>query len=363
MSLEEKVFAKKKVIFDKLKPAGFVLSDGLYHYEELILDGDFQVRVQINSDGELHSQVFDMDLEEEYTAIHISRATGGFVGQVREAYLAVLERLGETCFEALPFAKDQTNRLARKIASEWGLQSEIFDKFSKFSVYRHEGNQKWFALMTLLPYEKLDSERKRVPGSRRSEAVEIMNLKIEAEDMPKLLKYEGIYPSYHMSKKSWISVVLDGSLPDDLVWDLISKSRYLVQPKGLRNAFGPDFWVIPANPKVFDIDAEFAEKKVVYWTQKGKIKKGDLVAMYVTAPVQAIRYVCRCLEAEMDNDIYPEDPETKKLMKVELIATFEDGLFPFAVMKELGVHAVRGPRRMTKELIEAVEKAMKVAEN
>ncbi|MGC4389079.1 MmcQ family protein, partial [Streptococcus suis] len=69
----------------------------------------------------------------------------------------------------------------------------------------------------------------------------------------------------HMSKKAWVSVLLDDTLEDQTVFDLLEKSRYLVGPKSYKATQGADYWVIPANPKVYDIDAEFAENKVVYW--------------------------------------------------------------------------------------------------
>lgn len=56
--------------------------------------------VQIDEKGQVSSQVMDLDLEEEYRAVQVPTATGSFVGQVREAYLAVLENLAATCFEA-----------------------------------------------------------------------------------------------------------------------------------------------------------------------------------------------------------------------------------------------------------------------
>lgn len=352
MTRQEAIFSKKKVIFEKLLATGFIFSKGIYSYQEIILDGDFEVRVRIDQTGHVFSQVYDLDLEEEYTAIHISRATGAFIGQVREAYLAVLERLAETCFVALPFAKDQTNRLAKKIAEEWSDPMDYpFEKHSEYASYRIGG--KWYALIFPLKLAKLG-----VTGNKAELSVEVVNLKVDPDDMEGLLAQPGVYPSYHMSKKNWISVVLDDSLSDDALWELVARSRQLANPTPLRNSSGPDFWVIPANPKVFNIDAEFAENKIVYWNQKGKIKKGDLVAMYVTAPVQAIRYICRCLEAQIDNSSYPGDSAGKKRMKVELIHTFDDSLFPFAVMKEFGVRAVRGPRRLTKEMIEAIEKKM-----
>ena len=91
---------------------------------------------------------------------------------------------------------------------------------------------------------------------------------------------------------------------------------------------------------------------------KGEDKKGDLVAIYVTAPVQAIRYVCRCLEAQLEQTDDPDEARAQKWMKVELLAQFSDDLFPREKMIGLGVRAVRGPRRMTKDLMQAVKKAL-----
>ena len=352
MSLEKAVFQKKKVRFDRLEVAGFVNSNGLYSYREKILAGDFEVQVQINQAGEVSSQVMDQDFGEEYTAVQVSSAIGSFVGQVREAYLAVLERLAETCFEALPFAKDQSNRLAQRITKQWGdLMDHPFEQHPEYASYRIGG--KWYALIFPLKLGQLG-----VTGAGSEKEVEVVNLKVRPADMEALLTLPSIYPSYHMSKKSWVSLVLDDGLSDEKVWELVVTSRQLANPHPMGSQDGPDFWVIPANPRLFDIDAEFAENKVVYWTQKGKIKKGDLVAIYVTAPVQAIRYVCRCLEAQLEQTDDPDEARAQKWMKVELLAQFSDDLFPREKMFGLGVRAVRGPRRMTKDLTQAVKKAL-----
>ncbi|WP_330849233.1 MmcQ/YjbR family DNA-binding protein, partial [Streptococcus suis] len=137
-----------------------------------------------------------------------------------------------------------------------------------------------------------------------------------------LLSRSGIFPAYHMSKKTWVSVLLDDTVEDQTVFALLEKSRYLVGPKSYKATQGPDYWVIPANPKVYDIDTEFAENKVVYWPQKSTIQVGDIVAIYVTAPVQAIRYVCRVLGENLENHGESDIPTEKKLMQVELLAQF-----------------------------------------
>jgi predicted DNA-binding protein (MmcQ/YjbR family) len=41
-------------------------------------------------------------------------------------------------------------------------------------------------------------------------------------------QYSGIKPGYHMSKKHWNTIATDGSVPDDLMVDLIRNSYDLV---------------------------------------------------------------------------------------------------------------------------------------
>ena len=69
--MDQEVFQKNRVRWEKLEPAGFVYSEGQYLYHEQILDGDFEVRVQIDEKGLVSSQVIDMDLEEEYRAVQV----------------------------------------------------------------------------------------------------------------------------------------------------------------------------------------------------------------------------------------------------------------------------------------------------
>ena len=58
--------------------------------------------------------------------------------------------------------------------------------------------------------------------------------------------YEAIRPGYHLNKRHWNTVTLDGSLPDQLVRDLIEDSYDLVVsglPKRTREQLG---WQSPA---------------------------------------------------------------------------------------------------------------------
>jgi predicted DNA-binding protein (MmcQ/YjbR family) len=56
-----------------------------------------------------------------------------------------------------------------------------------------------------------------------------VSLKCEPELAEALrLTYDAVDPGYHLNKRHWITVTLDGSLPDRMVFDLIEDSYDLV---------------------------------------------------------------------------------------------------------------------------------------
>ncbi len=56
-----------------------------------------------------------------------------------------------------------------------------------------------------------------------------VNLKCDPEQAPVLRSmHDSILPGYHMNKEHWNTIVLDGSLPDELVFRLIDESYDLV---------------------------------------------------------------------------------------------------------------------------------------
>ncbi|MCB0795212.1 MAG: MmcQ/YjbR family DNA-binding protein [Flavobacteriales bacterium] len=70
-----------------------------------------------------------------------------------------------------------------------------------------------------------------------------VNLKCDPERALDLRdRYAGITPGYHMSKKHWNSVLMDGSVPEPLVMELIDHSYELVRaslPARVRGTLAP----------------------------------------------------------------------------------------------------------------------------
>lgn len=90
-------------------------------------------------------------------------------------------------------------------------------KYDSNAVFRHSDNNKWFALVMSVEKDKL--------GLSGSGYVDVINLKID--DMmfrDILVQKEGILPAYHMNKQHWITVLLDGTVEETEVYDLIDAS-------------------------------------------------------------------------------------------------------------------------------------------
>ena len=61
------------------------------------------------------------------------------------------------------------------------------------------------------------------------ESFSSINLKVDPEMGVELReKYDAVKPGYHMNKKHWITVEIDGSIPDKLILQWIMNSYELV---------------------------------------------------------------------------------------------------------------------------------------
>ena len=252
-------------------------------------------------------------------------------------------------------------------------------KYPEYAVFRHADNSKWFALQALVSGDKV--------GVPDAEFVDVINLKVE--DMffrDLIIREDGIMPAYHMNKMHWISVLLDGTVPEEKVFELIDMSFLATaSAKKKEKMRPPKEWIIPANPKYYDIVHAFDETDTIDWKQGAGIKKGDTVYMYVAAPVSAVMYKCKVLETDIPYKYessafilasvpkrrgtdghtpsactkYENEHITiKALMKIRLQKRYAADRFTFDVLKEeYGIYAVRGPRSMPNSLSAALKRA------
>lgn len=134
----------------------------------------------------------------------------------------------------------------------------------------------------------------------------------------------------------------------------ISKAGGVVPRKKSGRTEAKD-WIIPANPKYYDVVGAFEKSNIVTWKQSSDIHVGDMIYMYVAAPYSSILYKCRAVEADIPWQYSDENLTMKTVMKVELLEKYKPGVWSFERIRQFGVNAVRGPRSMPKELKREME--------
>ena len=205
----------------KAKEYGFVENQGVWTFSSTILQGDFLMIVTV-VDGVLGLQVYDQETGDLYPQVHMKSMRGTFVGSVREACLEVLYDIRKACFEVQEFLCLQTKRIMTLVQENYKDQLEyLWEKSPDTAVLRHDDNQKWYAVLMKISWEKLDKSREG--------QVEVVNLK--HDQVADLLVEKGIYPALHMNKRYWISVPLDDTLADERVFELFEISWSLTSKK------------------------------------------------------------------------------------------------------------------------------------
>ena len=249
-------------------------------------------------------------------------------------------------------------------------------KYDSNAVFRHTDNKKWFALVMDVQGNKL--------GLSGSEYIDVVNLKMDDlffRDI--IIKEDGIMPAYHMNKMHWVTVLLNGMVPEKRVLELIDMSFLATaSAKKKEKVRPPKEWIIPSNPKYYDIIHAFDETETIDWKQGAGIKMGDTVFMYVGAPVSAVLYKCKVTETNIPYQYQDKKRETpphirsaasrsphtsstsskrlpltiSALMKIRLLKRYAPEQFTFEVLKsEYGIYAIRGPRGVPNSLSSALK--------
>lgn len=124
-------------------------------------------------------------------------------------------------------ANSQKERITEHLQDTYGTEAEhLWTQYPEYSVFRHPISRKWYALFASIPESKLG-----LAGERR---VDVLDIKCSSILVGSLLAEKGFFPAYHMNKKTWILVLLDGSVPDEEIMQLLELAYDSVAPKSIR---------------------------------------------------------------------------------------------------------------------------------
>ncbi|MDD6920204.1 MAG: MmcQ/YjbR family DNA-binding protein [Eubacteriales bacterium] len=218
--IERRIFERKRFIVEQLLQYGFNKKENKYLYETDLMDGAFYAVIVISEEGHVEGKVVDAISEEEYAQLHMEDFNGAYVGQIRKEYEKLLREVADICCTNVLFVSNQANRLSKLILKKYDIYPDFpwrQSQYKDYGVFRHKDSEKWFAVIMNIKWDLLLK-------NKDEDKVDVINLKINAQDSELLMVTKGIYHGYHMNHRNWISVVLNDTLDDNEIMKLIENS-------------------------------------------------------------------------------------------------------------------------------------------
>lgn len=220
MDVIKSIFQRKTVVSEKLLAYGFTENTDTYSYHTILPDSGFEITVQITRQGDVLAEVIDPACNEPYTLHLVDDAVGSFVGGIRLEYEQILREIADQCFEPDVFKSEQAKKLIDYVRSKYGDEPEyLWKKFPDNAVWRRKDTGKWYGALLNISTSKLGV----VPGKME----EIIDLRIQPENMSMLIDQKVYFPGWHMNKKHWYTIILDGSVSLEELCQRIDESYKL----------------------------------------------------------------------------------------------------------------------------------------
>lgn len=325
--MEEEIFRKCTIDTNKLLAYGFIKNNDIYTYEKNILDNTFKVVITITN-NKVKGKIIDKEIDDEYLGFRVENHIGEFASVIREEFKRILIDIKDCCALESIYTSTQANRIAKKVKEKYGDSLEFLWDNDNNSVFRNKNNKKWYAAIMYINKNKIANEDKMI---------EVMNVKLSKEKVENKLSQKGYYKAYHMNKKYWITLLLDNTLSDEEIMQNIEESyNYTVETNE---------WVIPANPKYFDVISYVKSNETIEWHQPTNININDIVYLYLGSPYSCIMYKFKVLEKDIEREY------DKKAMRLELLNVYDKNKYKFEELKKYDLNAIRGARRMPIKLI------------
>lgn len=197
---------RKKVIIERLIACGFAREGDCFLYDTEICGGKFLLKVRIDLNGRLDTDLIEKETGEEYI-LYKTDASGAFVGSIRTAIEQVLSDIVRNCYRPAIFKTAQAQMVIEFIRETFGDEPEfLWDKFPDNAVWRRKDNKKWYGAILTTSGKKIGLDTDKVE--------EIIDLRMPPAEAEAFLSRDHYYPGWHMNKKSWYTLILNGSISD-----------------------------------------------------------------------------------------------------------------------------------------------------
>ena len=215
-------FQSKRFNVAKALQAGFKLHGEFFVRRDEIVNG-FTAEIIIDAGGSVTTKILDAD-GEPYTLHLVDGASGSFVGSVKAAHEKLLSEVAANCFDEQLYSDAQTLKVVAHIREKFSGEPEfLWDKFPNYAIFRRADNRKWYAVIMVVPRNKL-----QLSGT---DEIEILNLRAEPNELYALVDGQKYFRGWHMNKRHWLTLRLDGTLTFDEIATRLEQSYRLAARK------------------------------------------------------------------------------------------------------------------------------------
>ncbi len=209
--------------FKELENLGFKKVNNIFKYEIKILNNQFNLIIEID-DNIITSDCIELSTNEKLMPYYISSSNGEFIGKIRNEYDKIIEQIKNNCCTKNIFKSEYANLLIKYVKEEYNDELEyLWDKFPNNAIWRNKENNKWYGVLLIIGKNKI--------GINEDGKIEIIDLLLEPERIKKIIDNKKYFAGYHMNKKHWITIKLDGSVDIKEIYDLLDNSYKLSKNK------------------------------------------------------------------------------------------------------------------------------------
>lgn len=221
------LFKNRRIRPERLLSFGFSENGSAYTYSTKLVDGQFDMVVTVTKEGSISAEVIEDFSQERYVLHTVSGATGAFIGAIREEYERVLAAIADACSEPDVFKSEDARCIIQYVREKYQDELQfLWERFPENAIYRRKDNAKWYAALLIVPMKKL--------GLSEDGAIDILDLRGAPEDIDMLVDGKNYFPGYHMNKKHWFTIRLDGSIPLEEIFSRIDASFSLAATRQKR---------------------------------------------------------------------------------------------------------------------------------
>lgn len=201
------IFANKVPVPGGLEAYGFHDDGTGLVLDRPLSDGRFSLHVSVDTEGAVDIWLTDIHETGQYDLRCSGCDRDSIEHRAMSEVVGILHDISNRCFDHDAFRWDQSRRIVRHAWTRYRAEPEfLWKRMPRSAVLRRRDTDKWFGVVMVLDSGKIGLD----PGH----TVEVMNVRMDPNEVPDSIDGIRIFPAYHMTKRNWVTVLLDGGLTD-----------------------------------------------------------------------------------------------------------------------------------------------------